>query len=71
VPRPGYALCETGGPAVGAVVSGSPSPTLDTNIGTGYVRASAAVPGTELEMDVRGQRHAVRLVPLPFYKRPR
>jgi aminomethyltransferase len=71
VPRPGYPLCLTGGAAVGAVVSGSPSPTLGTHIGTGYVRADAANAGGELEMDVRGQRHAVRVVPLPFYKRPR
>jgi aminomethyltransferase len=71
VPRQGYALLlPDGGPEVGAVCSGSPSPTLGTHIGTGYVRTPSAGAPT-LDMLVRGQRHAVRLVPLPFYKRAR
>jgi aminomethyltransferase len=71
VPRQGYTLAlPDDGPEVGAVCSGSPSPTLGTNIGTGYVRTvSAGAPA--LDMLVRGQRHALRLVPLPFYKRAR
>ncbi|MHC5210553.1 MAG: glycine cleavage system aminomethyltransferase GcvT [Planctomycetota bacterium] len=71
VPRQGYPLAlPDGGPEVGAVCSGSPSPTLDTNIGTGYVRTPSAGAPT-LDMLVRGQRHPVQLVPLPFYKRAR
>ena len=71
VPRQGYPLCLPGGAAVGAVASGSPSPTLNTNIGTAYVKTGHHAPGTVLEMDIRGQRHPVRLVPMPFYKRAR
>ncbi len=71
VPRQGYALCLPGGRQVGTVCSGSPSPTLNTNIGTAYVQTGHHEPGTVLEMDIRGQRHPVRLVPLPFYKRAR
>ena len=79
VPRQGYALfAPNGGPGggpggqqVGTVCSGSPSPTLNTNIGTAYVQTGHHAPGTVLEMDIRGQRHPVKLVPLPFYKRAR
>jgi aminomethyltransferase len=72
VPRQGYPLAlPGGGPVVGHVCSGSPSPTLGTTIGTGYVSTSAPLSGDVLEMDIRGQRHLLELVPLPFYKRPR
>ncbi len=70
VPRQGYALHLPGGAQVGMVCSGSPSPTLNTNIGTAYV-ASAHAGAATLELDIRGSRHAVQLVPLPFYSRPR
>jgi aminomethyltransferase len=72
VPRQGYALhLPQGGAQVGVVCSGSPSPTLGTNIGTAYVQTGHHAPGGTLDMDIRGQRHAVKLVPLPFYKRKR
>jgi glycine cleavage system aminomethyltransferase T len=29
------------------------------------------VPGTSLEIDIRGQRQRATVVPLPFYKRAR
>jgi aminomethyltransferase len=71
VPRQGYALhLPGGGPQVGTVCSGSPSPTLGTHIGTAYVQAPHAGAAT-LDMDIRGQRHPVRLQPLPFYQRAR
>ena len=71
VPRQGYSLClPGGGPSVGVVASGSPSPTLGTNVGTAYVQsAHAAAPA--LDLDVRGTRYPVKLQPLPFYKRAR
>ena len=71
VPRQGYALCLPGGGAqVGTVASGSPSPTLGTHIGTAYVQSAHAGAAT-LDMDIRGQRHPVKLRPLPFYQRAR
>ena len=36
-----------------------------------YVPASHAPPDAEIEIDVRGRRARARVVPLPFYKRPR
>ena len=70
VPRQGYALMR-GDEHLGDVCSGAVSPTLDTNIGTGYVPVELAVPGTELEMDIRGKRQTVTLVEQPFYSRTR
>jgi aminomethyltransferase len=73
VPRQGHVLYA--GPerqtAVGEVVSGAKSPTLNTNIATAYVRLESAAEGTELELDVKGKRQPARVVSLPFYSRTR
>jgi len=58
-------------PAVGVVTSGAPSPTLGHPVAMAYVTPERSAPGTELAVDVRGRREAVRVVPLPFYRRPR
>ncbi len=68
VPRQGYSL-HAGDEQVGSVCSGSPSPMLDTHIGTAYVTTGHHEAGGRLEMDIRGKRHPVTIVDLPFYKR--
>jgi aminomethyltransferase len=60
-----------GGRHVGQVTSGSPAPFLKKNIGMAYVPVESAVEGGELEIDVRGRMVSARIVPLPFYKRPK
>ena len=64
VPRHGMTV--EGG---GEVTSGTHSPMLDCGIGLAYVPASAAAPGTELSIDVRGRMRAARVVKRPIYKR--
>lgn len=59
------------GERVGRVTSGSPAPFLKKNIGMGYVPVGSAATGTELQIDVRGKMVGARIVPLPFYKRPK
>lgn len=54
---------------VGTVTSGTFSPTFERPIAMGYVKPTAAAPGTPLAVDVRGQHYAARVVPLPFYQR--
>lgn len=54
---------------VGAVCSGTMSPTLSEPVGTCYLPAAAAVPGTTFAVDIRGRRVPARVVSLPFYKR--
>jgi aminomethyltransferase len=56
---------------VGKVTSGAPSPTRGPAIAMAYVRPDLAEPGTELAVDVRGRLENVRVVALPFYRRPR
>jgi aminomethyltransferase len=60
-----------GGRPVGMLTSGGPSPTLKKSIGMGYVPTEFAVPGTDLQVDIRGKPHAAKVVPLPFYRRAR
>jgi aminomethyltransferase len=72
--RHGYAVV-TGtaadAPVAGHVTSGAPSPTLGHPIAMAYVTPEVSAPGTDLAVDVRGRREPVRVVPLPFYRRPR
>ncbi len=57
------------GERAGEVRSGSWGPTVGKNVATALVDARSAAEGTALEVEVRGARHAARVVPLPFYKR--
>lgn len=70
VARQGYALLADGQP-VGHVTSGAPSPTLDCNVGLGYVPRRLRKAGTSLQVDVRGRHEPARVVKKPFYKRAR
>ena len=71
--RHGYPVVRSGealGDVVGRVTSGAPSPTLGYPIALAYVAPDVAEAGTELAVDVRGRAEPVRVVPLPFYRRP-
>lgn len=54
---------------VGAVTSGTFSPTLNRPIALAYVDKSAAETGQEVIVDIRGKQEPATLVALPFYKR--
>jgi len=69
IPRQGNAIL-AGGETVGEVTSGTLSPMLEVGIGMGYVAPSAAAPGTELEIDVRGRRRPAVVAEKPLYRRP-
>ena len=70
IPRHGYKV-HLGDDAVGAVTSGSFAPFLQKSIGLCYLPSARATVGTELAVEIRGRRTAARVVPTPFYKRPR
>lgn len=70
IPRHGYPVF-LGDAPVGSVTSGSFAPFLQKSIGLAYLPTAKAVPGTELAVEIRGRRIGARVVPTPFYKRPR
>jgi aminomethyltransferase len=59
------------GQEVGRVTSGGHSPTLGVSIGMGFLPPQMAAEGTEFTVDVRGRPLSARVVPRPFYKRPK
>jgi aminomethyltransferase len=70
VPRPGNDVVRDG-KVIGEVTSGTYSPSLGIGIGMAYVSARLAEPGTELEIDVRGNRRGARAEEKPLYKKER
>jgi aminomethyltransferase len=68
IPRPGNEVLSKG-ERVGVVTSGTFSPSLEVGIGMAYVLAELAEPGTELEVDVRGQRRPARVGSKPLYSK--
>lgn len=54
---------------VGHVTSGGLSPVLNKVVGLAYINLPHNVPGTEIEIDVRGRRLSAEVVSVPFYKR--
>jgi aminomethyltransferase len=67
-PRPGYPVLVADA-AVGTVVSGTQSPTLNAGIGMAYVPPAFATPGTALQIEIRGKRFAAEVVKKPFYRK--
>lgn len=65
IPRHGMAVLRDEQP-VGEVTSGTFSPTLRHGVAMAYVRREAAPQDTELQVDVRGRRGAVRVTRPPF-----
>ncbi len=59
------------GQEVGKVTSGGHSPTLGVSIGMGFVPPQMAAQDTEFTVDVRGRPLEAKVVPRPFYKRPK
>ena len=59
------------GEKIGEISSGSPSPTLNQNIGMGYIPVDLSKPDTKLGVDIRGKMTQATVVELPFYKRVR
>jgi aminomethyltransferase len=66
VPRPGCPIL-AGEDVVGAVTSGTFSPTLQRGIGLGYVPSDLAEPDTAIAVDVRGRTRAAHTARKPLY----
>ncbi len=68
IARQGAAVVHNNEP-VGEITSGTQSPTLGKNIAMAYVSPPLSEVGTQLEVDIRGNRVGAQVVVLPFYKR--
>jgi aminomethyltransferase len=69
IPREGYPVyaLDAAEPC-GNVTSGTFSPTLQKGVAMARVPVALMKVGTPLEVEIRGQRHAATVAPLPFYK---
>jgi aminomethyltransferase len=67
--RDGYPVFSLDGTRIGEITSGSPAPFLKKNIALAYVPIAFIEPGTEVAVEIRGQRVKAQVVPTPFYKR--
>ncbi|HLA47521.1 MAG TPA: glycine cleavage system aminomethyltransferase GcvT [Thermoplasmata archaeon] len=65
VPRPGCLVLADEG-EVGRVTSGTMSPSLRVGIALAYLDPTVAVPGTEVTVEVRGERKRAVVVEPPF-----
>jgi aminomethyltransferase len=70
IARHGHPVIQDGN-RVGAVTSGTRSPTLGISIGLAYVPPALAAEGSTFAIDVRGRAVAAKVVKTPFYARKR
>jgi aminomethyltransferase len=68
IARDGYEI-SIDGAAAGWVTSGSPSPSLNRNIGLTLLPVRHAKPGEKIQVTIRNQAVDAETVPTPFYKR--
>jgi aminomethyltransferase len=67
-PRPHYSVWR-GDEKIGEVTSGTLSPSLNEGVGMAYVAAAHAKTGSELEIEIRGQRLPAVIEKKPLYKK--
>lgn len=67
----GPGIARQGNPVIGGgeVTSGTFSPCLERGIGMAYVSAARAVPGTQIEIDVRGRVRTAVIARKPLYRK--
>jgi aminomethyltransferase len=68
IPRQGYDIVDSEGIVIGAVTSGTMSPSLGKGIGMGYVNRPHTKRDTEIFIQVRKKAIPAVVVKLPFYK---
>ena len=68
IARSGYKIARCG-QEVGKVTSGGYAPTLNVNIGFGYVPIELATTGTDIEIMIRNKSVAAQIVNRRFYKK--
>ncbi|WP_338777082.1 glycine cleavage system aminomethyltransferase GcvT [Metabacillus sp. FJAT-52054] len=70
IPRHGYPVY-INGELIGEVTTGTQSPTLKKNIGLALLKSDYSGLETEVFVEIRGKQLKAKVVPTPFYKRPK
>lgn len=68
IPRHGYKVF-SGEKEIGAITTGTQSPTLKKNIGLALIHPDYADVDTKVEVEIRNKKIEGKVVSLPFYKR--
>jgi len=71
IARDGYKVQDLQGNEIGYVTSGSYAPFLKKNIALAYVPPEHSTVDSNLAVEIRGQAVKARVIPTPFYKRPK
>lgn len=71
IARDGYGVFNADGVQIGSVASGSPAPFLKKNIALAFVPRESAAPDSEVFVHVRNTMVRAKVVPIPFYRRPK
>ena len=69
IPRQHYEIQTETGETIGAVTSGTQSPSLKKAIGMGYVQTAYSKEGTEIFVRIREKNFKAKVVKVPFYKK--
>ncbi|MGB9473549.1 MAG: glycine cleavage system aminomethyltransferase GcvT [Candidatus Udaeobacter sp.] len=67
-PRPHYAVFENG-ERIGEVTSGTLSPSLNWGVGMAYLSTARAKIGTQIDIQIRGQKFPATIEKKPLYKK--
>src|SRR5215470_7625915 len=68
-PRPHYTVFRNG-KRIGEMTSGTHSPSLNWGIGMAYVSSAHAKIGTEIDIEIRGQKFPATVEKKPLYRKP-
>jgi glycine cleavage system T protein (aminomethyltransferase) len=71
IARDGYKVLDNDEREIGYVTSGSPAPFLKKNVALAYIPPEFSEIGKTVKVEIRGQGAGAKVVPTPFYKRPR
>jgi aminomethyltransferase len=71
IPRDGYPVQDANCQGIGTVTSGSYAPFLKKNIALAYVPVELSAVDSEVCVEIRNQPVKCKVVPIPFYKRPK
>jgi aminomethyltransferase len=71
IARDGYGVFDENAKPIGVVASGSPAPFLKKNIALAFIPQNYSAIDRQLFVQVRNSMARAKMVPIPFYRRPK